>query len=92
MGFDPHALQLLLNVVVITGVTSLTLLWYLRRRDHLRLRREDPPASTARTEPAVQGHATTECAPVVCDSAKGDQDIRQYVARRSPEWSPRSMA
>ena len=82
MGFDRSALQLFLNVTVITGVTSLALMWYLRRRDakkapvEFSFREEQPPL------PAVSAQTPEpfECAP------SADQDIRQYVARRSREW------
>jgi hypothetical protein len=100
MGFDQRALQLLLNVVVVTGITSLTLLWYLRRRDHqkvsaeLKLRLEQPPLPTlaARTERAPEERGEAEFAPVLDTLPSGDQDIRRYVARRSREWSPKATA
>lgn len=100
MGFDERALQLLLNVVVITGITSLTLIWYLRKRDHqrvsaeLKLRLEQPPLPplAAQTERPPEGRGEAEYAPVPDTLQSADQDIRRYVARRSREWSPRPTA
>jgi hypothetical protein len=93
MGLDQRALQLLLNVVMITGVTSLALMCYLRRRDRGQVR----AASVPRQEPASSLAAALETGQVPSDSDGkaesapifdgGDQDIRLYVARRSREWS-----
>ena len=96
MGFDRPALQLLLNVVMITGVTSLALLWYLRRQDskkfpvNLSLRRKPAPSLPvlAQTDEAIEEPGSeSECASVLNTLSSRDQSIRQYVARRSQEWA-----
>ena len=96
MGFDQRALQLLLNVVAITGVTSMALMWHLRRRDNKKLqvnlslqKQQGPfvpvPAQTDHG-PKELGGESEGCA-TRNTTPGGDQDIRQYVARRSREWA-----
>jgi hypothetical protein len=95
MELDQHVLQLLLNVVVITSATSIALMWYLRRRDKQKLRfyfslrqKQGPlPPVLARTPQALKtAGGDAESAPATKTSPSGDQDIRQYVARRSGAW------
>lgn len=93
MELDQHLLQLLLNVVVITGATSIATMWYLRRRDKQKLRfyfslRQErgalPPVPAKQALKRAGGEA--EYAPVFKPSPNGEQDIRQYVAKRSRAW------
>ena len=99
MGLDQSALQLVCNVVVITGVTSLAVICYLLRQDNkkltlkLRIRERQRYISTPRTNgvaPEVLGHES-ECTPAL-KVPVGHQDIRQFVARRSQEWNDRTAA
>ena len=97
MGFDQRALQLLLNVVVITGITSLTSMWVLRRRDQqrvsaeLRLRQATSLGTQVQKEKAPAADEVT-CAPILNTLPGGNPDIRQYVARRSRDWTVAAKA
>jgi hypothetical protein len=100
MGLDQPALQLVFNVVMITGVTSLLvschLLWQDNKKLTLKLRLREqqqrynsrPPAND--TAPAAQGHRA-ESVPTL-QAPVGQQDIRQFVAGRSQEWNVRMAA
>jgi len=83
MELDQPALQWLLNVVMITGFTSLVVLCYVLKKENQKITlelarrqlRDDAPAvsiseqKTDRTKSPVQ-----------------HQDIRDFVARRSRDW------
>ncbi len=86
MGFDQRALQLLFNVMVITGITSSALMWYLRRRDDKKLPAFVPVPAQA-DEGAKELGSEAEGPAIFNTTPRGDQDIRQYVARRSREWA-----
>jgi hypothetical protein len=94
-----EVLQLILNVIIITGVTTLALTWYLQKRDDrkltigLNLSRESdqhdektPLTQTPSTMDQQDGDSLKQplCAP--------DQDIRQYVAHRARRWAALSVA
>jgi hypothetical protein len=99
MRFDQQSFQLAFNVVMITAVTSLTVICRLLRRDNQNLTIElsgRPPRKIIRPEPLsaavntraadrVQASAAPEPAPVA-RPAVAQQDIRQYVAKRSRRW------
>lgn len=86
MGFDQRALQMLFNVMVITGITSSALMCYLRRRDDKKLPAFVPvPARVDEGAKELGGEA--EGPAILNTTPRGDQDIRQYVARRSREWA-----
>jgi hypothetical protein len=86
MGLDQSTLQLVFNFVMITGVTSLAIICHLLRQDNKKLalkarfrEQQERYVSTRR------GHES-ECPPALREPAE-HQDIRQFVARRSPEWN-----
>jgi hypothetical protein len=99
-------LQLILNVIIITGVTSLALMWYLQKQDHrkfgLNLRREPDqydqktPLTKTLSTTGHSGDSLKEplCAPGgarLVPSPVVDQDIRQYVAHRARAWAALSV-
>ena len=103
-----EVLQLILNVVIITGVTTLALTWYLQKRDDrkltvgLNLRREpdqhDQKTPVTQT-PSMMDHSEDSLEePVSAHGARlvpppvVDQDIRQYVAHRAQGWAALSVA
>jgi hypothetical protein len=95
MGIDQRAFQLLLNVAIITSATSLTVMWFLRRQDikkvsrQISIREEQVPLASlpAQVAPAPRQLRKIDSTPVLHTLPSGDQDIRQYVARRSREWA-----
>jgi len=95
MRIDLRALTLFLNVVVLMSLTSWALLLCLRRRDKKRLRARliVPPGRPFVTAPertdegAKEPRSKSECAPILNTLPSGEEDIRQYVARRSREWA-----
>jgi len=81
MALDHSKLQLLFNVIAITAATSLTLIWYLRKRDRETLVNRMTSlrqAAAARAQPAK----SEEEAP----------DIRQFVSRQATGWVAPSVA
>jgi hypothetical protein len=103
MELDQPQLHLILNVIAITSATSLTLVWYLRKRDERRLIAELNPqrdlgphpsaivAPPPSREPSVKAPEKPVCDPR-CDATPValpviDPDIRQYVTRRLQDWS-----
>ena len=85
MGLDQRTLQLMFNVVMITGVTSLAIICHLLREDNKRLalkarfgEQQDYTSTRLAREP--------ECVPAAPEPF-AHQDIRQFVAGRSQEWS-----
>lgn len=101
MGYDQRAFQMFLNVVAITGLTSLALLWFLRRRDHkqapanLSLLQEQEPLAQGETqtdEGAKQLAGAVEPPQILHTEHGGEEDIRRYIARRSREWASAAKA
>lgn len=94
MALDHSKLQLLFNVIAITAVTSLTLIWYLRKRDRenmvirmAALRQ----AAAARTQKAPEEHAHAETDPAI--ALPGTKpDIRNFVTNRATGWMAPSVA
>jgi hypothetical protein len=103
MELDQPQLHLILNVIAITSATSLTLVWYLRKRDERRLigglnpQRDLSPhhpailAPPPSREPSVKAPQKPVC-DLRCDATPValpaiDLDIRQYVTRRLQDWS-----
>ena len=86
MGFDQRTLQLMFNVVMITGVTSLAIICHLLREDNKKL------ALKARFREQQERYTSTrldlesEYLPAAPQSF-AKQDIHQFVADRSQEWS-----
>ncbi len=79
---EPSQLQLLLNIVTITGVTSLAGYCYLLKKENRRLATErqiDPGGETQSPE-AVQ--PVVSARPV----ATVEQDIRTFASARRTRW------
>jgi hypothetical protein len=72
---EPTQLQLVLNVVTITGVTSLAGYCYLLKKENRRLvaHRSDPQSDAPEVEVAQAATAV-------------DQDIRTFAAGRRTRW------
>ena len=95
MRIDLRALALFLNVVVITSLTSWALMLYFGRRDNkslrvrliLRPRRPFVPVSAQTDEGPKESRGKSERAPILNTLPSGEEDIRQYIARRSREWA-----
>ncbi|HSR06866.1 MAG TPA: hypothetical protein VLM42_06935 [Bryobacteraceae bacterium] len=86
MGLDQRTLQLVLNVVLVTGVTSLAIICHLLRQDNKKLALQARfREQQERYISARQGHES-ECMPAL-NVPVAHQDIRQFVARRSQEWN-----
>jgi hypothetical protein len=100
-------LLLILNVIIVTAVTSFVLMWYLERRDNrkltveLNLRREsdqhDPKTPLTET-PATMDHREEFLKQPLWLPGDArlvppafDQDIRQYVAHRARSWAALSV-
>ena len=102
-----EVLQLILNVIAITAVTSLALMWYLQKRDNRKMRFELNLHSERNPDlqmPLTQSISSTDHdgdprkEPVrspgnteLVSPPLSDQDIRQYVARRARGWAARSQ-
>jgi hypothetical protein len=95
MGFDQPALHLILNVVMTTCATSLALICYLLKRENERLTAEldirngdEPLHSIPKAQEKIDGKPS--CAPVLKAvppiHQDEQQDIREYVKRRSHDW------
>ena len=91
MELNQQALQWLLNVVIITGFTSLGVLCYVLKQDNEKLTlelaesqgRDDRPQITmARSTLPESSEEDTD--PKASSAAQ--QDIRHFVARRSRDW------
>jgi hypothetical protein len=79
-------LQLVLNVIAITGVSSLASFSYLRRRDRklaVERRAAGPAAAMERSTP---NPAPQDTAPVTSTTAPIELDIRDFVANRRTKW------
>jgi hypothetical protein len=75
---EPTQLQLVLNVVTITGVTSLAGYCYLLKKENRKLaseRRTDSPGETRKPE-----------VPVVKPAAPAELDIRSFASARRTRW------
>ncbi len=84
MAIDLSHLQLIFNVIAITGLTSLAAICTMLKRDNEKLAMElrtqsghDPQPASARENEAIAPQETL---------ASGDENIRQYVSRRIPDW------
>lgn len=82
MAIDLSHLQLIFNVIAITGLTSLAAICTMLKRDNQKLAIElrnqdghDPYPAPEPEKDAVAPH-----------KASGDENIRQYVSRRIPDW------
>ncbi len=91
MELNQQALQWLLNVVIITGFTSLGVLCYVLKQDNKKLtlelaegqvRDERPQITMARSTLPESSEQDTD--PKASSAAH--QDIRQFVAQRSHDW------
>ena len=95
MRIDLRALALFLNVVMITSLTSWALMLHLGRRDNKSLRvrlilrpgRSFVPVSAQTGEGPKESSGKSECASILNTLPSGEEDIRQYIARRSREWA-----
>ncbi len=96
MKLDQHNLQFLINVISITGITSLAAICYLLKRDNQELMtrrtplrepdRRDLESPSASSSPAVS--APEPDTQVQKEAAQPETviDIRQYVAHRAHGW------
>ena len=100
-------LQLILNVIIISGVTSLALMWFLQKRAHLKSElnvRREPDQHDEKT-PLTQTASTLDHSEEVlkeplCEPGGArlvpppliNGDIRQYVAHRVRSWAALSVA
>jgi hypothetical protein len=86
MGLDQSFLQLILNVVMTTGATSLALFCHLLKRENqrltaeLHLRNEQGPSLSI---PEAQLKIGSEAG---CTATDAPTDIREFVKRRSQGW------
>jgi len=94
MELDQPALQWLLNVVVITGFTSLVVLCYVLKKENQRLTlklahrqlRDEQSAITTRAS-GPEGLLSRQIThPTELPLER--QDIRDFVAQRSRDWLP----
>ena len=77
---EPAQLQLAFNVVAITGVSSFTSFWYLRRKDR-------ELAAESRTESAPEKRDAVDVPESVPGSSPAaEQDIRHFAADRRATW------
>ena len=87
MQLDHPTLQLIFNVVTITGVTSVALICHLRKRDNQKLAAELNLRQTRdRLHSEIVTVQTASSASMPEQSAM-PQDIRQFVARRAQVWT-----
>jgi hypothetical protein len=89
MEFDPSHLQLVFNVIAITGLTSLALICSILKRDNEKLRGElgRRAPDTRGSQPVPPASATSVCTITRKGvPANSDQDIRRYVSRRMHDW------
>ncbi len=86
MGHDQSTLQLLFNVVMITGVTSLAIICHLLRQDNKKLTLKARFREQQERYVSTRLGRETECVPALAEPI-AHQDIRQFVARRSQEWN-----
>jgi hypothetical protein len=95
MGLDQPFLQLILNVVMTTGATSLALFCHLLKRENQRLTAElhlqneqGPSLSIPKTQQKIGSEAGS--APVLNAGSPVPEDaptdIREFVKRRSQGW------
>lgn len=82
MELTPATLQLILNVVIITGVTSLAVFCYQVKRETQQLISEVKQQLAALPDPqGAQSVAALHALPAT------HPDIRKYVARRAADWN-----
>ena len=87
MELDQPTLQLIFNVVTITGVTSVALICHLRRRDKQKLAAE---LNLRQTRDRLHSEiVTVQTAPAasIPEQSATHQDIREFVARRAQNWT-----
>ncbi|HXP84733.1 MAG TPA: hypothetical protein VN841_08445 [Bryobacteraceae bacterium] len=95
MELDQSKLQLILNVLMITGLTSLALICRLLRRDNQRLTAElhrRPERSRIPLKVSTRKAAPNAGVPLHSVATPNtpsmlQHDIRQYVAQRMQSWS-----
>jgi len=92
MQLKQQALQWLLNVVIITGFTSLVVLCYVLKQDNKKLTLElaEGQVRDERTKITMARSTLPESAEQDTDpkaSSAAHQDIRHFVAQRSRHWS-----
>jgi hypothetical protein len=84
MAIDLPHLQLIFNVIAITGLTSLAAICTMLKRDNQKLTMElrnqdgdDPDRASAPENDRIAPYTAL---------ASGNENIRQYVSRRIPDW------
>ena len=77
MELDQSHLQFVFNVIAITGLTSLALIWSILKRDKERLSSSQPAPPAAPEQPAIRPNEVAVIA---------NQDIRLYVSGRMQDW------
>jgi hypothetical protein len=97
MELDHQRLQLLFNVIAITAVTSLTLIWYLRKRDTEALANRLIAHRTSAKVRELSVPQQVEKVPTAVPSAPVtspalNADIRQFASRRADSWMAPSVA
>lgn len=91
MGLDQNTLQLVFNVVLITGVTSLAVMCHLLRQDNKKLTLKARFREQQERYISTRLGRESESAPALAEPS-AQPDIRQFVARRSQEWNKVSDA
>src|SRR5580704_7819915 len=102
MAFDQPKLLLFANVIAITAVTALALMWFLRKKDQQRLMGAlnmgrpvaPPPAAdpVQKVEQSPEQDPVHGPVPTPVVLPEMDRDIRQFVTRRAQAWSAPSVS
>jgi hypothetical protein len=98
MQLDLATLQLVVNVVMITGVTSLAVICHLLKRDNqkltneLNVRCQQVPRITFQAAPKAfmpeqDSQPEQECVAALHSLPIKHPDIRRYVAQRAHGWA-----
>lgn len=81
MTYDAANIQLVFNVIAITGVTSLAVMCGMLRRDNEKLTKELQERSGQALKAPARRQATN-----VTPKAPASEDIRKYVSQRLDRW------
>jgi hypothetical protein len=88
MGFDLPHLQLIFNVIVITGFTSLALICALLKRDNDKLAIElERYRDQGEDDAQILTASPVQLIPAAVHEDFHKQDIRKYVSYRMRDWS-----
>ena len=92
MELDRPTLQLIYNIVMITGVTSLALICQLLKRDKHKLNIERNLRSEKDRPPSASRCCESQRVEALNALPMMHPDIREYVTRRAQDWRARSQA